>query len=197
MKVSIRKAPLMLVLRWSQRILFSSAVLTLGYCAFAEADAWIFQYRGGKALESRMLNQTRSAPSPQIGTDGVIGRIEIPRLGVSTLVVEGTGEPALRRATGHITGTALPGQPGNVGIAGHRDSFFRPLRNIQRDDLITLATLQGDYHYRVVSSKVVDPTDVTVLNPGASEMLTLVTCYPFYFVGAAPDRFIVQAKRVL
>ena len=141
--------------------------------------------------------RSRSGCAPQIGANGVIGRIEILRLGVSALIVEGTGDPILRRATGHIVGTAMPGERGNVGIAGHRDSFFLPLRNVQQDDLITLDTLRGEYRYRVVSSKIVAPTDVAVLNPDESEILTLVTCYPFYFIGAAPNRFIVRAKRVL
>jgi LPXTG-site transpeptidase (sortase) family protein len=82
-----------------------------------------------------------------------------------------------------------------VGISAHRDSFFRPLRNIRRDDIITLTTLSGEYRYRVVSTKIVRPSDVTVLAPGSIDSLTLVTCYPFYFVGAAPDRFIVRAER--
>jgi sortase A len=171
--------------------------LTLGYCAYAGTDAWIFQHRGGEAFERHLLDQTHSAPSPEVGTDGVIGRIEISRLGISTLVIEGTGEPSLRRAAGHIAGTALPGHPGNVGIAGHRDSFFRPLRNIHRDDIITLATLRGEYRYRVVSTKIVDPDDVTVLKADGEDVLTLVTCYPFYFVGSAPSRFIVRAQRVI
>ena len=104
---------------------------------------------------------------------------------------------ALRRAAGHIKGTALPGTSGNVGIAGHRDTLFRPLRHIRQDDVITLTTLQGLYRYRVVSTKVVSPYDVAVLNPDGREILTLVTCYPFHFVGPAPDRFIVRATRIL
>jgi sortase A len=81
-------------------------------------------------------------------------------------------------------------------LAGHRDTYFRPLRNIQQDDLITLTTLAGEFRYRVVSTKVVHPSEVSVLNPDGSEVLTLVTCYPFYFVGSAPSRFIVRAQRV-
>ena len=101
-----------------------------------------------------------------------------------------------RRAVGHIPGTVLPGRPGNVGISGHRDTFFRPSRNIRRNDLITLTMLSGEFRYRVVSTKVVGPNDLAVLDPGESEILTLVTCYPFYFVGSAPARFIVRAERV-
>ena len=126
---------------------------------------------------------------------GLIGRIEIPRLGISVIVVEGTAARTLRRSVGHIGGTALPGEPGNVGISGHRDTFFRPLRNIRQGDLVALTTLTGEYRYRVVSTKVVRPEDVAVLDPGSDESLTLVTCYPFYYVGPAPSRFIVRAAR--
>jgi sortase A len=127
---------------------------------------------------------------------GLVGRIEIARLGLSVMVVEGDDGKILRRAAGHVPGTALPGQSGNVGITGHRDTFFRPLRNIQKDDVITLTALQGEYRYRVVSTKIVSPDDVSVLDPTSGEVLTLVTCHPFYFVGAAPNRFIVRAERV-
>jgi len=111
--------------------------------------------------------------------------------------MEGTSSATLRRAAGHISGTALPGQPGNVGISAHRDTFFRPLRNIRRNDLITLTTALGEYRYRVVSTRVVSPQDVAVLDPAGNQILTLVTCYPFYFIGAAPNRFIVRAERVV
>jgi sortase A len=110
--------------------------------------------------------------------------------------MEGTDTTTLRRAVGHITATGLPGQPGNVGIAGHRDSFFRPLKHVLQRDVITFTTLSGEYRYRVVSTRVVSPSDVTVLDPSGTEVLTLVTCYPFYFVGSAPDRFIVRAERI-
>jgi len=127
-----------------------------------------------------------------LAPNGLIDRIEIPRLGVSVVVVEGTGKPTLRRAAGHIEGTALPGQLGDVGIAAHRDTFFRPLRNIQDEDIITLVTVRGEYRYHVVSTKIVSPSDVAVLNSDGHEILTLVTCYPFNFIGAAAERFIVE-----
>ena len=125
-----------------------------------------------------------------------MGRLEIPRLGMSVVLTEGTEGATLRHAAGHIFGTALPGRAGNVGIAGHRDTLFRPLRNIRQDDLIMLTTLQGEYRYRVVSTKIVSPSDVAVLKSDEHEILTLVTCHPFYFVGLAPNRFIVRAERV-
>jgi sortase A len=209
MKVVIGKTSLGLALKWVQRALFAGAIVMLGYCAFVLADIGVFQHRQKQHLE-RLLQDRRPAgigPSqavtatpvksvPFIGPDGLIGRLDIDRLGLSAVIAEGTGKPALRHAAGHIAGTAMPGQRGNIGIAGHRDTFFRPLKNIQRDDIITLTTPGGGYRYRVVSTKVVNPSDVSVLNSDGNEILTLVTCYPFYFVGAAPSRFIVRAERV-
>ena len=90
----------------------------------------------------------------------------------------------------------MPGQQGNAALTGHRDTFFRPLRNIRENDIIEITTLEGQFRYRVVSRRVVSPDDLSVLNPGTGEILTLVTCYPFYYVGAAPDRFIVRAERL-
>ncbi len=177
----------------AQWILMGCGVGLLCYCGFILADASIYQNRENRRL-TRMLQ--RSVPRAALAADGLIGRMDIERLGVSVMVMEGTGESTLRRAAGHIAGTALPGEAGNVGIAGHRDTFFRPLRNIRRNDMIALTTLGGAYTYRVVSSKVVRPSDVGVLAPGTGEVLTLVTCYPFYFIGSAPERFIVRAERV-
>jgi sortase A len=181
-----------------QRLLFATAAVMLAYCAFVVFDAWTFQKTERRQFD-RLLAATsrvplKSSPPPVAG--GLVGRMEIPRLGLSAIVMEGTGSTTLRRAVGHIAGTAMPGQIGNVGLSGHRDTFFRPLRNIQRDDVITVTTLVGEFRYRVVSTRIVGPEDVSVLKAGGRESLTLVTCYPFYFVGAAPDRFIVRAERI-
>jgi sortase A len=111
------------------------------------------------------------------------------------MILEGIEDETLRRAVGHIPGTALPGQEGNVAIAGHRDTFFRPLRNIRKNDEITLRMLNGTHRYRVESTKVVEPEDIAVLDDSGEAILTLVTCYPFNFVGSAPQRFIVLARR--
>jgi sortase A len=126
-----------------------------------------------------------------------LGQIEISTLGPQTMILEGTDARTLRRAAGHIPGTALPGQQGNVVITGHRDTFFRPLRNIRKDDEIRLTTLSGSYRYWVDYFKVVEPEDTEVLDNSDGAILTLVTCYPFYFVGPAPKRFIVRAHRIL
>jgi sortase A len=152
MKVLVRNASLRLTLKWAQRVLLSGAALLLGYCAFVMLDTWMFQYREQQSLDRLQteLSAHQSLPGQRgnIGPDGLIGRIEIPRLNMSVAVVEGTGAPVLRRAVGHIVGTAWPGQRGNIGIAAHRDTFFRPLKNIQRDDVITLTTPRGQRRRR-------------------------------------------------
>src|SRR4029079_17504782 len=122
------------------------------------------------------------------------GRVGIPRLGVSAIVRAGSDAKTLRLAVGHIPGTAFPGDAGNVGLAGHRDTFFRGLKNIRADDLISIATVEGTYTYRVERTTVVNPSDVWVLDPTDHGTLTLVTCYPFSYVGSAPQRFVVQAR---
>jgi sortase A len=209
MKLVVGRQPLQRFLLWPQRVLFAGAVLLLGYCGFVLADAWLFQERAGRHLD-RLLEERRtvgkdsaamrlpiSLPGPPTAVaSGLMGRIEIARLGLSAMIIEGDGPATLRRAVGHIPGTSLPGQNGNVALTGHRDTFFRPLRNVRRNDIITLTTLQGQYRYRVLSTQVVTPDNVSILDSGENEILTLITCHPFYFVGPAPDRFIVRAERI-
>jgi sortase A len=161
-------------------------------------DARWFQHQEEQRLDGllREMHAARAPDVPIVGPNGLIGRIEISRLDISVVVVEGSDNHVLKRAAGHIVGTSLPGEPGNVGISAHRDTFFRPLKDIQRDDIVTVTTLRGEYRYRVVSTKVVSPNAVEVLHSDGGEILTLVTCYPFYVLGPAPSRFIVRAERV-
>ena len=133
---------------------------------------------------------------PRLAEGAVVGRLEIPRLHLRSIVREGTGESTLTLALGHISGTAFPGEDGNVGVAGHRDTLFRGLRAIGANDLIRFETTGGNYDYRVESIGIVKPEDVGVLSRGRYPELTLVTCYPFGYIGSAPDRFIVKARRV-
>ncbi len=119
--------------------------------------------------------------------------LEIPRLGLTVPVLEGTDELTLNRGVGHVEGTALPGQRGNVGIAGHRDGFFRVLKDVTSGDTIRLVTLGEGLEYTVEDVRVVAPEEVEVLNPTSKPVLTLVTCYPFYYVGSAPKRYVVRA----
>jgi sortase A len=192
------------ILRWSRDAFLVAAVLILGYCGFVLLDAKVYQ-----ASEARHFQQEIKDLNPAIASEGrvqevsihpstgkALGEIELTRVGVTAMILEGTDDRTLRRAVGHIPGTPLPGQPGNVAIAGHRDTFFRALRNVREDDEITLMTLEGSYRYRVDSIKVVWPEDTEVLDNSGDDILTLVTCYPFYFVGPAPRRFIVRAQRI-
>jgi sortase A len=196
-KLILAREPLKRVLRWSQRSLAIIAASMLGYCGYVLLDTWNFQRTEQQQFEELRVNRiAATGVIPPFASGGLIGRIDIPRLDISVVVIEGTGSTTLRRAVGHIRGTALPGHPGNIGISGHRDTFFRPLRNIRKGDVVTLTTLEGEYRYRVASTDIVTPSDVSVLDSNGRETLTLVTCHPFYFVGAAPNRFIVRAERM-
>ena len=119
--------------------------------------------------------------------------LRVPRLGIEVPVLEGTSDIILNRGVGHIPGTALPGQPGNLAITGHRDGFFRPLKDASVGDIIEVQRASQTDRYIIRKIKIVFPTDTSVLNTTTDSTLTLVTCYPFYFVGSAPQRYIVQA----
>ncbi len=195
MRIRISRKLVNGTLRFAQCLLFAGAAVLLGYYSLVAADTWIFQQREGHNLQ-RLLKTTSAAGPPAAIPRGLLGRMEIPRLGLSAILIEGDDAKTLRRAVGHIPGTSLPGQPGNVAFSGHRDTFFRPLRNIRENDIIAVTTLGGEFTYRVVSTRIVAPDDMAVLDTSEGEVLTLVTCYPFYFVGAAPERFIVRAERI-
>jgi sortase A len=190
-------------LKLAERVLTVMGALALGYCMAVFLEAKFYQAREERdfARELRLKEGNKAAPVDSIAAvatpdkHGVVGRLEIARLGVSVMVVEGVDASDLKRAVGHIPGTALPWESGNVGLAGHRDTFFRPLRSIQRDDTITVSTLHGAYRYRVVSTNVVRPEAIQVLYPTGRASLTLVTCFPFDYIGWAPKRFIVRAER--
>jgi len=197
MRLVVAKEPVGRILKWAQRALFACAVLLLGYCAFVLLDTWTFQRRESMDLDRLLRDRAASEGPPAAAIDGLIGRMEIPRLGLSAVVFEGVGRTTLRRAVGHIPGTALPGERGNVGLAGHRDTFFRSLKDVKIKDEVQFSTLAGNFNYEVESLKVVDPENVGVLSPSGHNVLTLVTCYPFYFVGPAPQRWIVRARQVV
>lgn len=120
------------------------------------------------------------------------GLLRVPAIGLVVPIFEGTGERILNRGVGWIQGTAELGAPGNTGLAGHRDGFFRGLKDLEIGDSIEVQTLEGSVRYRITELLIVDPTDVYVLDPTPVPSVTLVTCYPFYFVGHAPQRFIVR-----
>ena len=143
----------------------------------------------------------RSTATP--GDDGVrkvalgkpIGMLEIPRLGLSSVVIEGDDVAALLLGVGHLADTPLPWRGGNSVLAAHRDTFFRPLAGIRRNDVIKFSAADAEFEYVVKETMIVEPTAVEVLDPTETATLTLITCYPFDYVGPAPSRFIVRAER--
>jgi sortase A len=188
------------LLQGSRYLFFITGILALGYVGLTLLDAGLYQVSAKRSLESQIQmakEQTviQSKPAAKVGD--VLGRMDIPRLGVSVAVLQGTNSRMLRRGVGHIEGTPLPGEPGNSGIAGHRDTFFRELKDVRKNDEIEFQTAAGLFRYQVDWVKVVAPDDTSVLNPSTEAALTLVTCYPFYFVGPAPNRFVVRASQVL
>ena len=171
-------------------------ILLLGSWLVIEVDARLFQDRNLEIATASESAPDHSTPANAVAPNSVIGRIDIPRLGLSAVVTEGTDAPALLRAVGHLPGTALPGRPGNIVLAGHRDTYFRPLARIAPNDTICVATPHGRYAYRVIATQIVPPSQAEVLSPSPTPRLTLVTCYPFHYIGRAPLRFIVQAEEV-
>ena len=166
-----------------------AGVSALVWCAGS-----LLQSHQKQAAAIRNFRVEKTAPALVNGS--AFGILKIPRLHLLQAVVEGANDAQLRLAPGHVTGTALPGEGGNTAIAGHRDSFFRPLKDIRIGDEIVVSTPAREIRYRVTGTEIVDPTDTKVLRTSHEESLTLITCYPFYYVGAAPKRFIVHASRV-
>jgi LPXTG-site transpeptidase (sortase) family protein len=153
--------------------------------AFAAPDTTLWD---SKRIAEWRDTQRANAPAP-------LAVLRIPRVGIEAPVLEGTDDATLNRGVGHIEDTAVPGGSGNIGLAGHRDGFFRALKDIAPGDELDVETVAGLTHYRVQRAWIVDPDDVSVLDPTPAPSVTLVTCYPFYFVGSAPQRFIVRAVR--
>ena len=225
MSLRIRLRVTKSLLRRTERFCFGLGIVCMGLCAAILVQLWFFQayenwaFDQGLGAEPASLAglgaptaplsaaATSIAPPADRGKvetlgfqsyvdSSVVGRIEIPRIGLKAIILEGVAQRTLALAVGHITGTALPGRTGNVGLAGHRDTFFRSLHGVRSGDTIVLTTIEGSYEYRIKSCEVVGPGETRVLEDSAEPMLTLVTCYPFHYIGPAPSRFIVHAARV-
>lgn len=182
-------------LRWCERGLWAIGVL-LSACW---AGAWL-EGRLYQAYQNDQLNrslQANSAPGivSKTATGGILGRLEIPRLGLSVLVLNGVDAATLVLGAGRLPGTAGAGE-GNLVIAAHRDTFFRPLRDIRKNDRVLVTTTDGTYPYVVQWTAVVKPSDTRALANTPGPSLTLVTCYPFHYIGPAPQRFVVRATLV-
>jgi len=165
----------------------------------------LFDSRLGQAEAARAFEQpvpdtpeTRAATQPaglhSVNRGDTLAKMKIPRLDTELYVVEGDGRKELRRGPGHLAGTAMPGENGNCVIAGHRDTHFRVLKDIKEGDDIILQTSTGQYLYRVKRTRIVSPENTSALAPTSDAELNLITCYPFYYVGSAPKRFVVEAQ---
>jgi sortase A len=188
---------------WAESLLIMGGTAALTWCVYIAGDAYITQRLAREVLESTPHVPTTSGASsesakvlhsPAPGTP--LAELTIPSVGLSAAVLHGSDAHTLSLGLGHIENTPLPGESGNVAIAGHRDSFFRPLKNVKVGDDILLDTPEERVHYRVSSLRVVNSHEVGVIGPTKDPTLTLVTCYPFWFIGNAPDRFVVRATRV-
>lgn len=186
-----------------ERVLYIVGALLLGFWGGAHVATGVSQFAAREWMdaleETHPIDGTLSAtddPVPAATARGLVGQIEIARLDLSAMVVEGTSTRALFGGVGHLTDSALPGAAGNVVLAAHRDTFFRPLERVRQGDLIQLKTVTGSFAYRVETISIVEPTQTDVLAPTEEPVLTLVTCYPFRFIGPAPKRFIVRAVLV-
>jgi sortase A len=191
MRVRIKSRPLALI----EAVLWVTGCLALGYCAFNWGRAKYDQAQANWALDHVLPGDPGSGgDAPQSSAEGsLVGRIDIPRLDLSAIVFEGTTDDTLARGVGHLRGTAGPGERGNLVLAGHRDTFFRELRDIRRGDKIRVKAPDGEYQYSVDSTAIVHPNQTEVLRPSDDATLTLITCYPFSYIGNAPERFIVHA----
>jgi len=185
-----------LIFRIASYFFLAVGLLALGYSLYVVVDARAYQSYEQAKFEAQFENRKREPPLLLV-EGGVIGEIQIPRLHLKAVVVQGDSHTILRRAVGHVPETALPGKPGNVALAGHRDTFFRPLRNVRPGDAITLKTPDRDFQYVVESTAIVAASEVGVLAASATRTLTLITCFPFDYLGAAPNRFIVRARELV
>ena len=182
-------------LTWVGSALIFGGVALLAWCYWTLHERTTAQRRAKEWLIGTTAVHRTASPTPMRRGD-VIGELEIPRLQVSVMVFEGDDAGILSEGAGHIPGTALQSGRGNIGIAAHRDTYFRPLRLVHANDVIALKTPAGIARYAVTETEIVQPSDVSVLAGAPGRDLTLVTCYPFYYVGNAPQRFIVHARNL-
>jgi sortase A len=192
-------------LTWVERVLWIAAAAIGSWTLFVLAQNFYYA-RLPVPDEPSVQRLPGEDPNDAVGTSGSfqrradpgawIARLEAPAVDLKATVLEGSDDRTLRRAAGHIEYTPLPGEPGNVGIAGHRDTTFYPVRKLKAGDRLTLTTASHIFEYEVRDTWIVEPEDVQVLDPTTRPALTLVTCYPFNFVGNAPKRFIVRGELV-
>jgi sortase A len=188
--------------RFAALVFIALGSACLGWYAYQALNRTFFQEQQRAEMDREVRTPPSNGPASagedisSVVPNGVIGQLEIPKVHLSVIVMEGDDDATLKKAVGHLPDTPLPWSNGNSAFAGHRDTFFRPLKDVHAGDEIRVTSARGTLVYRVRETRIVDPSDVSVLAPTAQPALTLVTCYPFYYVGNAPRRYIVQADRV-
>jgi sortase A len=174
-------------------------IVGIGLLAYVSAEYWSM-YRAQRSLEAQWERQSavaaQASGQPVLSPEDLLTRVSIPKINLDAIVVEGAGRKQLSIGPGHITTTALPGESGNSVITGHRDTFFRHIYELNKGDDIVVRRNGQTFHYEVTGKKVVHPEDISVLDPTSDGQLTLITCYPIYYIGPAPQRLVVFSKLV-
>jgi len=179
--------------------IIQKALLTFGAAALLLGGGSVLYGTLAQKLDSWRFDRSPvSTTENELGEGEIIGRLEVPDLNFSVMVLEGVGDEVLAAGAGHVSGTPIPGtrQGGNVAIAGHRDTYFRGLQKIGPGQRIRFTTAAGTFEYAVTGTEVVQPSDTEVMESHGFSELTLITCYPFSFIGPAPERFVVHAKAI-
>jgi sortase A len=186
------------LLRWVERTLLALGLVLGAWCGAVLLEAHFVAIMPIPDPPKAAAGSGPPAPAVLVApsTGSWVAKLNAPSVRLSATVLEGSDDGTLARGAGHIEETAFPGQPGNIGIAGHRDTTFRAVRDLKVGDPLELTTSDAVYRYRITKTLIVEPEDVWVLDPGDRPTLTLVTCYPFTFIGHAPHRYIIQAVQV-
>jgi len=204
-ELRLRRIPRKTVLRFTEDFLWVVALASIGFCSVAYGSAAIHQARQKAVLEALRANSAApaslasasQASKSKAAGNVLLGLIEIPRLDTASIVEEGVETSTLWKAVGHIPGTALPGERGNAVLAAHRDTYFSGLGDLKVGDLVSFKSPTATYSYRVESTRIAEPDDTQVLAASNEPVLTLVTCYPFHYIGNAPQRYVVTAREQL
>jgi sortase A len=181
-------------LRYVERLFWTAGAAAIGYSSWLWVEGAYAQKLGAYQLLHSEPLRTVQASAGSLREGALFGQIEIPAIGLEAIIFEGTSDTTLTRGVGHLSTSSRPdSKAGNIVLAAHRDTFFRPLRKIQPGHEVTLLTTRGLFRYVVESTATVEPTDLEVIQPTPNPVLTLITCYPFTFIGNAPERYIVRA----
>jgi LPXTG-site transpeptidase (sortase) family protein len=185
---------------WNGRRALSLCLMAVGFVLLAYVGVQYWgMYRSQQKLEAQWERQAAAANVPgvpKINADDLLTRVVIPKIDLDSIVVEGVSRKMLSEGPGHIKGTAAPGEPGNAVISAHRDTFFRHIYELNKGDEILVKRGGKIFHYQVTGKKIVMPDDVAVLKQTTDPQLTLITCYPTYYIGPAPKRLVVFSKLV-